>query len=200
MLGMSIYGWNDPGRFSSSISVRYFELCGYRDEPVGQSTESMIHRKTGRVLAAVVFLYAALVAGHLGEFWPFSIYPMFSQAGHEWSKSLVMEQEPGSGIPDWQIGTEEILSGSPFALDEVGLNQNDLAEILTKNAVWSPSLLRQVRAFFGDRVDRQAYLIYLAKGSLTEDRQLAIRYTPAVYFGPDTTLVHPEWGEPCHGQ
>lgn len=30
-------------------------------------------------------VYGLLVAIHLGEFWPFSIYPMFSQTGNPWT-------------------------------------------------------------------------------------------------------------------
>ena len=39
-------------------------------------------KKAGCLLVSLFMLQTLLVSTHLGEFWPFSIYPMFSRGGH----------------------------------------------------------------------------------------------------------------------
>jgi hypothetical protein len=44
-----------------------------------------------KVIGIILLIYAVLVASHEGEFWPFSIYPMFSQAGNPWTRAMVID-------------------------------------------------------------------------------------------------------------
>lgn len=58
------------------------------------------------IVGGVLVVYALLVATHLGEFWPFSIYPMFSQAGTPWTRAVVRElpsqTDPDTLSMDWR--------------------------------------------------------------------------------------------------
>lgn len=42
-----------------------------------------------RIIGIVLLINILLVSTHRGEFWPFSIFPMFSQAGNPWSRGVV---------------------------------------------------------------------------------------------------------------
>src|SRR5262245_41465505 len=75
-----------------------------------------VHRRAALALAGVSLAHALLAATHGGEFWPFSIYPMFSQAGRSWARALVVEAQPND-LP--QLAAQyrlDDLPGVPFAL------------------------------------------------------------------------------------
>ena len=174
-------------------------------------------KRAVRILYTVLLIYALLVATHLGEFWPFSIYPMFSQAENEWSRSLVIQspiEEAGawaegqklvrdslSGDPDdeidaqiWRPLNREELPGEPFALDQIGLNQNDLANLVAKSDDWSPRRVQSVRHFFGNYTDDRALVIYRVRGKFAPDDSgdIVMEFTPYLKFLPDTSLVNPK--------
>jgi len=153
-------------------------------------------RKAVRILYTVLVIYAVLVATHLGEFWPFSIYPMFSQAGNEWSRSLVHEIEPSYDYhsEDWSPLLSDALPGQVFALDYIGLNQNDLANLISKNEDWSPRRMQSIRRFFGDNLQDKGFVVYRARGRFTEEgsRDVVIEFTPYFYLLPDTTIMNPK--------
>jgi len=153
----------------------------------------MAYRKAAITLYSVLTLYALLVASHEGEFWPFSIYPMFSQSGNEWSKSLVAEIENERMVIDWKPRTISDLHGDVLPLNRIGLNQNDLAEILTRTERWSDARIAHVRQFFGDLLQEQAFVVYMARPELKGKGRgnLHVAYTPWLYFYPDSTYVNP---------
>ena len=67
--------------------------------PRGLGSQPGHVRRNGRdvrLLLGAFWISGALLATNLGEFWPFSIYPMFSKAGGEWTRAVVLEI-PGSG-------------------------------------------------------------------------------------------------------
>src|SRR5690625_1138715 len=47
--------------------------------------------KALKILGVLFLVHAILVSTHEGEFWPFSIYPMFSQAGNPWARAMVLD-------------------------------------------------------------------------------------------------------------
>jgi hypothetical protein len=150
-------------------------------------------RKAVKILYTVLAIYAVLVASHLGEFWPFSIYPMFSQAGNEWSRSLVHEVEPDYVVSDWEPLLQDELPGEVFALDNIGLNQNDLANLISKNEDWSPRRMNSIRHFFGNYLEDRGFVVYRARGRYKEEgsREVVIELTPYFYLFPDTTILNP---------
>jgi hypothetical protein len=86
-------------------------------------------------------LYGVLVATHKGEFWPFSIFPMFSQAGGEWSRAVVREVPREEAPTDWEPLLQTELPGEPLALTDYGL-RHDLANLAREEAPtdWEPLL------------------------------------------------------------
>src|SRR5690625_7490964 len=47
--------------------------------------------KALKILGVLFLVHAILVSTHEGEFWPFSIYTMFSQAGNPWERAMVLD-------------------------------------------------------------------------------------------------------------
>ncbi|MDB4977408.1 MAG: hypothetical protein JWN48_5749 [Myxococcaceae bacterium] len=106
-----------------------------------------------------------LLALHRGEFWPFSIYPMFSRGGRAWSRPLV--RDVSETVPtSWEAGA---LAGRAFPLDRAGLDQNDLGKLLVlfqdRLEPDEASLLEGL--FAGVRMQHRL-LIYRVSGRLAE--------------------------------
>ncbi len=153
-------------------------------------------RKAVKILYTILAIYAVLVATHLGEFWPFSIYPMFSQAGNEWSRSLVHEIDPQYNYKaeGWEPLKRDDLPGDVFALERIGLNQNDLANLISKNEDWSPRRMQNIRRFFGDNLQDKGFVVYRVRGRVAGEgsREVVIEFTPYFYLLPDTTVMNPK--------
>lgn len=151
-------------------------------------------RKGKNILIGTLIVYGILVATHLGEFWPFSIYPMFSQAGNPWTRSLVREI-PDSEWNDWQVWNQkEELPGSQFALNQVGINQNDLANFISKNTDWPENRIRGLRKYFSSEIDDSNFLVFKVRGALSPSNpdSVVLEYTPYIFISKDTTIFNPE--------
>ncbi|MFA5669174.1 MAG: hypothetical protein WC967_08015 [Balneolaceae bacterium] len=140
------------------------------------------------ILFAILFAYASLVATHEGEFWPFSIYPMFSQAGNPWTRSFVRDVSDELRPIESSIQTEQELYGKPFVLNSIGVHQNDLSNFLSKNNEWTPTRKQAVRNYFKNELDTKRLVIYKVRGEL-ESGKVAMIYEPFMYLNADTTIV-----------
>lgn len=149
--------------------------------------------KAIRLLLSLLLVYAVLVSTHLGEFWPFSIFPMFSKAGNPWTRALVREVPPSDTLR-WEAVYElDKLPGEPFAMNQVGINTNDLANFVSKNKQWSRDKIGGMRSYFRSRLDDQAFIVYKVQGRLSSagGDSVIVEYMPLLLMKPDTTLVNP---------
>lgn len=149
----------------------------------------MEKRKSLILLLGIFLVYAGTVATHEGEFWPFSIYPMFSQAGNPWTRSFVRDVTDESRAVEFEMQEESELYGVPFVLNSIGVHQNDLSNFLSKNDNWSSSRKNAVRKYFKDVLDAKKLLIYKVHGQL-EEGTVNISYQPFIYLDADTTLIN----------
>lgn len=144
-----------------------------------------------RVAGVILLIQLVLVATHRGEFWPFSIYPMFSQAGDPFVRSLAREV-PSDLNPDSLETVHRLadLPGEPFALESVGTNKNDLANFVQKNKEWNRRQIDGLRSLFEPKVNQQHLVVYKVTGKLQEgQREIAMAFTPFAYLTPDTSFV-----------
>ena len=81
-----------------------------------------LSNKARTTMWSVIFVYALTVAVNLGEFWPFSIYPMFSQAGNPWSRSVVREVPPGDTL-SWDTTALADIPGQPYGVRSGGVGR-----------------------------------------------------------------------------
>lgn len=147
-------------------------------------------RKAKRVTLYTLLVYALLVATHLGEFWPFSIYPMFSQAGRTWVRSVVRDVSQDT-IPNWTTVAFEELPGTPFPMGPTGTNQNDVANFVSKSDRWDERRVNAMRSLFGTHLDAADLMVYRVEGSMQPDRSVQVLYEPFILLTRDRTDFGP---------
>lgn len=162
-----------------------------------------IYRKAGRLLLGLFVLHILLVTSHmgdmlwskptrheLGEFWPFSIYPMFSRGAHPWVRSLVREM-PSTDDPNlWHTSTLENLPGEVYALDDRGILQNDISNFISKSETWNARRVAGLRRVFGEDLATKNLMILRADGSIEGDSVIVV-FTPFLFMTPDSTYFNP---------
>jgi len=146
---------------------------------------------TKRLLIGTLLAYALLVSTHLGEFWPFSIYPMFSRGGHDWSRAIVRDMSAESDVVPWTTVSIDDLPGEAFALSSVAINQNDIANFVAKAIDWSPDRIGAMRKVFGSALGSRSLLLYRAEGRLLDGNRVEMAFTPFVLMTPGNTEFNP---------
>lgn len=146
-----------------------------------------------RILGSIFVVYALLVATHRGEFWPFSIYPMFSQAGEPWSRAVVRTL-PNATTPDslgWRTVPLDRLPGDAYPLREHGINQNDLSTYLAKTEQWTDDRVDTLHSLFvKNRSLARPLLVYRVKGKLIGD-SVSVRATPVLLITAEAAHLSP---------
>ena len=155
------------------------------------------NQRATRIVTVVMLVYALTVAVNLGEFWPFSIYPMFSQGGKTWNRSLVRELPAGDA--DELIQSEEWvpsdllnLPGNPFSVKAAGVDAIDLANFISKTQLWdSVRVAALERMLFNGANPDRSLLVFKVSGSLNAADGVEISATPFVLITPGKDWVNP---------
>lgn len=165
--------------------------------PEADSNKERTAHKARKAIWGVLLVYALTVATHLGEFWPFSIYPMFSQAGNPWSRSLVREVAPDDSI-SWQAVPLDALPGEPYGVSSGGVDAIDLANFVSKTKEWDTDRVAALKLMLLADPPRTPLdlLVFRVRATLTESDSVAILATPYVRVGtgrtPTQADVNPE--------
>ena len=75
-------------------------------------------------------------------------------------------------------------------LGPTGINQNDIANFVSKSEVWDGTRVSALRKVFGDLLHDRALLIVRAEGRL-DDHAVTVTYVPFILLTPDTTHFGP---------
>jgi hypothetical protein len=140
-------------------------------------------RKATRILVAVFVANAVLVATHLGEFWPFSIYPMFSGATTEVHQVLVREVEdvePENTV--FQPITVDELPGEEFGVKNAGVEPVDLNKFVRLTERWDDERLSGLYRMFRGEIGDKNLLLFEIKGDAVNDKHEDYRARPLVHF------------------
>ncbi|HLR26074.1 MAG TPA: hypothetical protein VK112_09420 [Fodinibius sp.] len=150
-------------------------------------------RRSVKYLLLTVVVYAVLVATHLGEFWPFSIYPMFSKAGNPWTRAMVRDV---SNTPDtliWSTRPFDEVQGQPVALRQYGVDQIDFANFISKTTDWNHKRRRALRNMFGARaIGDQRFMAMKVTGRLAAGDSVEVKTIPLMLITRDTVYASPE--------
>lgn len=147
-------------------------------------------RKQITLLCCTFLVYALLVATNEGEFWPFSIYPMFSQAGKSWSRAVVRTVDPG--YASWDTLAAGDLPGKPYALLEHGVDPIDLSNYVAKTKSWDPGRRQGLWSMFQLEPGSAAtLLVYRVNGRITASDSVAIDFVPYALVDAQGTTVNP---------
>ena len=153
--------------------------------------EKNLTKKAKTIVVTVLTVYLLTVATNLGEFWPFSIFPMFSQGGKTWSRSVVREIPPSDSV-SWDVSQLESLPGLPFSVKSNGVDPIDLANFVSKTTTWdSVRVAALERMLFGGATPDRKLMIFKVQGRLTEQDGVDVAATPYVLISPGIDLVNP---------
>lgn len=135
-------------------------------------------------LAIVMVVFTVSVATHEGEFWPFSIYPMFSQAGNPWNRALLirLDNEEITHF-NWESANVDSLPGNVVALADIGADNIDFANFVGKTKEWSPERVSALRTFLGMSIATgEAYVAYRIHGLRNENGDIELKSYPVAMF------------------
>ncbi|MDR8392093.1 hypothetical protein NC796_13145 [Aliifodinibius sp. S!AR15-10] len=146
-----------------------------------------------RTLLVVFLINAILVSTHKGEFWPFSIFPMFSQAGNPWSRGLVIEVDDMNRKDLWETKSLSSIDDRVVALREHGIDDIDYANFISKTKNWDEERIQALRNLF--QIEQQGDAKWLASrvtGHLTEQDSVVVKVIPMFLVTSDTTYKNPD--------
>ncbi len=151
----------------------------------------MSNQKKAAWLLIVTFVaYGVLVASNEGEFWPFSIYPMFSQAGNPWSRAIVVELEDET--VRWDRVRTHNLPGRPYALLEHGIDPIDLSNFVSKTRAWDVDRVAGLHRMFGYRGGDYGDLVVMrVNGRLMEDDSVDLTFVPYAVLSDTGVEINP---------
>ncbi len=150
------------------------------------------YRKGGQLLLGLFLGMALLVSTHLGEYWPFSIYPMFSQGGKPWVRShvrVVADSDRTDAL--WRTVALDSLPGEPYPLRNVGVNQNDVSNFISKSETWNERRVSAMRKLFAADLTDKNLLILRVDGKIGDDERVSVAYSPFLLLTPDSTYFNP---------
>jgi len=147
--------------------------------------------KAIRITIATLVVYALLVVTNLGEFWPFSIYPMFSRGGHPWSRALVRDVTSETEAIPWSPVSMSDLPGRPFALVPNDIDQIDLANFVSKTERWDDRRVEALRMLFSARLNGRRLLVMRADGRIDEDDSVRVQFIPYALLSPSGVEMNP---------
>jgi len=144
------------------------------------------------MLVAAFLVNALLVSTHKGEFWPFSIFPMFSQAGNPWSRGVVERVEDPERPDLWETKPLAEISGRIVPLSEHGIDNIDYANFISKTKEWNDKRIQALRDLFQiETMEGQMWLATRVRGHLTEHDSVVVEAIPMFLVTPDTTYRNP---------
>jgi hypothetical protein len=149
-------------------------------------------RRAIRWIGILLIIYAALVATHEGEFWPFSIYPMFSQAGNPWTRAMVVDV---TDMPDeqiWQVQPLEDVRHRAVAVRPLGIDQIDYANFMSKTRNWTDSRREALLTMFGDdHLEGRRWMTAKVTGRPAEDDTVVIEVHPWLMLTEEGVIENP---------
>lgn len=149
------------------------------------------YRRSAVTLGSTFFVYVVLVATNLGEFWPFSIYPMFSQGGIPWSRAVVREIPRDDPALGWESRTVSQLPGEPYPLLEHGVDPIDLANFVSKTRIWDERRVHGLRKMFGEgEIARRDLLVMRVDGRIVDDDSVSVSFVPYALMTADSTALN----------
>ncbi len=148
------------------------------------------YRRAGRVIVITLAVYAALVGTNLGEFWPFSIYPMFSQGGNPWSRTAVRDVTNVDSL-SWKNQSSGDLPGEPYPLLAHGVDPIDLANFISKTERWDERRVAGLRKMFkANTLGDRRLLVMRVNGRITPDDSVIVEFVPHAVLTADATTLN----------
>ena len=150
------------------------------------------YRRAKRWLLISFVVYGVLVATHLGEFWPFSIYPMFSQGGNPWSRAIVRDVTAEPDSVAWDTLPLHDLPGDPFPVLAHGIDPIDLANFVSKTKTWNANRAAGLQQMFYDNTTDRRLLVLRVTGTLDDRDSVQVAFIPYALLAGEEIYLNPQ--------
>ena len=148
--------------------------------------------KHKRIIVTVLVINILLVSTHEGEFWPFSIFPMFSQAGKPWSRGVVEDVQDTTRTDLWETKPIAEIENRILPLQQYGIHEIDFANYISKTKTWNQERINGLRSTFQiDQYPGEIWIATRVTGHINEQDSVVIKAIPMFLFTADTTLKNP---------
>lgn len=145
-----------------------------------------------KIIGITLLIYAILVAPHEGEFWPFSIYPMFSQAGNPWTRAMVIDVTDKPEAEIWERFALQDLDGNVVPVLYYGVDQIDFSNFVSKTEHWSEARRNALITMFGSRaIGSQRWMVSKVKGEMAGPDSVSVEIIPFIMITSDDTYLNP---------
>lgn len=149
-----------------------------------------------KVIGITLLIYAVLVAPHEGEFWPFSIYPMFSQAGNPWTRAMVLDVTDQPADEIWEMHALDDRTADAVPVGRYGVDQIDFSNFVSKTENWTEPRRNALITMFGsDQIGDQTFMVSKVNGRLVGQDSVAIEIVPFIRITSDDTELNPNLPE-----
>jgi hypothetical protein len=153
-------------------------------------------RRGIKMIGVITLVFALLVAPHEGEFWPFSIYPMFSQAGNPWTRAMVLDVTDYPETEIWQSYDLGNYPGRVISVREYGVDQIDFSNFVSKTEHWTPERREAMRTMFGFyNLTGKLWLVTKVRGELHGDDSVKVEVQPWLLLSQYGTELNPNLPE-----
>lgn len=137
-------------------------------------------------------IFAVTVATHEGEFWPFSIYPMFSQAGNPWTRGMVLDVAHLDENEFWHRHSLHDRNAPPISMRKYGVDQIDFSNFVSKTENWTETRRDALITMFGrDYPDNRRWMVTKVRGEMVGKDSVAIEIQPFLLLKKDEVLLNP---------
>lgn len=149
-------------------------------------------RRSIKIIGVILLVFTVTVATHEGEFWPFSIYPMFSQSGHPWTRAMILDV---SDLDENQIWDTHALGdkiGPAVPVGRYGVDQIDFSNFITKTDNWTDSRRNALITMFGsEQIGTQQWMITKVRGELRGRDSVVVQIQPFLLMSRDDVIMNP---------
>ena len=149
-------------------------------------------RRSIKITLISFLLSGILLASHEGEYWPFSIYPMFSKAGNPWTRAIVTDVTQVDDDKLWETTSLEEINGIVVSIKAAGVDQIDFSNFVSKTKDWNPKRVQALRTMLGEsQFINNDWMIFKVRGRLVGSDSVVVETIPYLLFKSDTTLFNP---------
>lgn len=149
-----------------------------------------------KIIGATLIIYALLVAPHEGEFWPFSIYPMFSQAGNPWTRAMILDVTDKPETDIWHKHSLQEREADVIAVGSYGVDQIDFSNFVSKTENWTRERRQALISMFGSNaIENQRWMVSKVRGELIGRDSVSIEILPFILITSDSTFTNPNLPE-----
>ncbi len=152
----------------------------------------IINTKSVKVILITFLVYGGLVAAHEGEFWPLSIYPMFSQGANPWTRAMVKDVRQLDDETIWQVSYFRNTPGTQVAMQDHGIDQIDFSNFVSKTTHWDEQRVQGLRTMMGpELLASKDLMIYKVNGIIHDDGSIDIEAVPFILLTENESVKNP---------